>query len=48
MSLKKILSICIFTVSLLVLSMAFKIGSSGRQPAETTAPAGGNGKGFKQ
>jgi len=28
--------------------MAFKIGSSGRQPAETTAPAGGNGKGFKQ
>src|SRR5450830_1913171 len=27
--------------------IAFKIGSSGRQPVETTAPAGGNGKGFK-
>jgi glucose dehydrogenase len=28
--------------------IAFKIGSSNRPPTETTAPAGGEGKGFKQ
>ena len=28
--------------------IAFKIGAAGEKPAETTAPAGGSGKGFKQ
>lgn len=42
MSLKKILSICIFTVSLLVLSMAFTGCSSPGQAAATTAAAATN------